>query len=546
MAAETLTLAVRTPGYRLTTDTVHHELGIDGFGSSASPGRPLLPQKTYLIALPPGAVVRSAAVTGTGLTPIPGSFRIEPAPVLEPLGEGDRFGALRERMQSEWKTNYDAVYTSDAAFPKSPGSLAGAGALRKYAYAAVSFCPFRYFPKTGALEFYSGATITVDYSLPDPGSDVARRQTLLMRDAAADKRAQRLFVNFSDVRGLYDISLGDPAPQHDTQVTADYVIITSPELIAAVNASDFISWKESLGFEVATILTTDIRIIARPGADLAEKTVTFFETNTRHGESKYVLIVGSPSAVPMRYCFADANNHVNNAGVPNASSGEVPADHYYADLSGPDATSWDLDGDGYYGEWGHDAPDFMAEVFVGRIPTIDPAKVTYTLDKLVRYEQDTGTWKHEALHAGAFAWFENEDYGGRELKDLATCIDSIETNCMGSWTIEHFSEQIGVQKSVYPWTPLSGVAFMNTWADGQFGVVNWVATGGPTAFMESTGAGTMVMVWPRRRIRRRSLSTGFLAPRRSSKMTTHRSSSRYPVWSVTRSQTRTATLASTC
>jgi hypothetical protein len=370
--------------------------------------------------------------------------------------------------------NYDAVYASDGAFPESQGELTGAGTLRKYAYAAVSFCPFRYSPNTGALEFYTGATITVDYSLPNPGSNAARRQTLLMRDTAADKRAQRLFANFSDIRGLYDVSLGDAAAsQQEVQVAANYLIITTPDLITAVGASNFISWKESLGFAVEPILTTDIRIIARPGVDLAEKIRNFLRDVYASWGVEYVLIVGSPSAVPMRYCFADANNHVNNAGVPNASSGEVPADHYYADLSSPDATSWDLDGDGYYGEWGHDAPDFMAEVFVGRIPTIDPAKVTYTLDKLVRYEQDTGTWKHHALHAGAFAWFENEDHSGRALKDLATCIDSIETGCMGSWTIEHFSEQIGVQKSVYPWTLLSGVAFMNAWADGQFGVVNW-------------------------------------------------------------------------
>jgi hypothetical protein len=44
---------------------------------------------------------------------------------------------------------------------------------------------------------------------------------------------------------------------------------------------------------------------------------------------------------------------------------------------------------------------------------------------------------------------------------------------MGTWTIDHFSEQIGIQKSVYPWSPLSGPAFMNAWKDGQCGVVNW-------------------------------------------------------------------------
>ncbi|UCG50543.1 MAG: T9SS type A sorting domain-containing protein [Candidatus Latescibacterota bacterium] len=481
LAAESLTLSIRTPEYTITSSDDNHRIEMDGYGFLLVPGKPGLPLKKFLIALPPGARVTSAHVRGTGATVLPGRFRIAPAPALQPLGDPDRFGELRERMQEEWQANYDAVYSSDRAFPEKRGALTGAGTLRKYAYAAVSFCPFSYSPRSGALEFYSGAQITVEYTLPAPGSDDALQQETLMRDTVADKRAERLFHNYAQMRTLYEppepylhIRNGttEPSPLN-TQGTPDYVILTTSALLPAITMSNFIPWKESLGYEVETVLVSDPEITSQPGADLAAKIRNFLRAQYAPWGIEYLLIVGDVSSVPMRYCYADYNNHTNNAGVPNASSGEVPTDYYYADLSNADGSSWDLDGDGFPGEWGQDLPDFLPEVFVGRIPTSNTSRITYTLQKLMQFEQDNGTWKHNALHAGAFAWFENEDFSGREVKDLATYLDSIETQVMVGWTVDHFSEQTGLVPSVYPWSPLNSTSFTNAWRNGQYCVVNW-------------------------------------------------------------------------
>jgi len=92
---------------------------------------------------------------------------------------------------------------------------------------------------------------------------------------------------------------------------------------------------------------------------------------------------------------------------------------------------------------------------------------------LTTFEQDTGTWKKRALHAGAIAYYANENYSGRELKDLATYLDSIEVDHMGGWIISHYSEQEGVAPSTYTWAALSEAAFISDWRNGQYGVVNW-------------------------------------------------------------------------
>lgn len=80
------------------------------------------------------------------------------------------------------------------------------------------------------------------------------------------------------------------------------------------------------------------------------------------------IMVGDYATVPMRICYPDPAFHVYNPGDPGLIAPGTPSDYYYADLSYPDALSWDLDGDGYLGEYSQDSPDFLADVAVGRIP----------------------------------------------------------------------------------------------------------------------------------------------------------------------------------
>jgi hypothetical protein len=255
------------------------------------------------------------------------------------------------------------------------------------------------------------------------------------------------------------------------QQTYDYVIVTTTGLLGAITSSDFIAWKESLGYRVQIVLTTDPEITTQPGVDLAERIRNFLRSVYGPWGIEYLLLVGNYATVPMRYCYPDPTNHTFNTG--DIYSGEVPTDYYYADLSWPDALSWDLDGDGFLGEYGQDMPDLLTEISVGRVPTSNPAEVVYSLNKLVAFEQDTGAWKNNALHGASFAWFENENYTGRELKDLATYIALVEDDFMAGWTISHYSEQAGLVPSIYPWQPLNANVFTADWRTGQYAVINW-------------------------------------------------------------------------
>jgi len=288
---------------------------------------------------------------------------------------------------------------------------------------------------------------------------------------------------------INDISL-TPRVHYSINEGYDYVIITSANLENSIVSSTFLSWKESLGFKIKIVKISDVLIQDQSGDDLPAKIRNFLREYYQIWGINYVLIVGGHETIPMRYCYPDPQNH--NFDIYSWSNGgEVPTDYYYADLSLSDAESWDSDGDGYYGEFKEDNPDFMAEVYVGRIPTSDSSEVTYTLDKIVVYEQDTREWKNNALQAGSMLFYKNQDrqYEIDHDIDGASCLYAIEEEIMGGWTISHYSEQEGLSPSKYNWDAISEPDFTSDWRNGKYAVVNWAGHG------SSTGVGRTIWDW---------------------------------------------------
>lgn len=441
-------------GYQIINTSNGQKIQMEGFNYLFSPGKPLLPAKTFLIALPPNARVESVTVKGLNATQLSGVYHITPTPPIIPLGDFDL--QKYTSLQKEWRENKKDAYLSDQPYPNMVGRFLGVGTLRKYFYVSVSLCPFRYHPKSGRLIHYNAAQIIINYSLSKNFQSHGIKE--LKMDTLADEKASELFVNYQQIKNLYHSRLN-----RNTE-TYDYVILTTSDLFDAINSSNFLGWKKSLGYNVKIVFISDELIISQPGVDLAERIRNFLRSYYITWGIKYVLLVGDYKTIPMRYCS------------PDPEAGEIPTDYYYADLSFPDADSWDLDDYGVYGEYGEDAPDFLADVYVGRIPTDDPVRITYALNKLVSFEKDSGEWKHHALNVGAFFYFTDE-ISGHPAIDGATCMDVIEKEVMENWTISHYSEQEGLETSVYKWRPLNEENFTSDWRNNRYSVVNWAAHG---------------------------------------------------------------------
>ncbi len=481
VSANSLSLVIPSGDFHLVRGAHGNRIVMEGFGFRVEPGKPALPEKRILIGLPPGARVSGVTVEAIGASLPLDVGLIEPAPQIVPLSDRE----LAETLKTKWETDVRAAYASNSAFPGQLAQIRGSGSLRKYAYASLSVCPFRYLPLSGKLSVYDAVRITVHFESPAAGSVPAWRETL-MNDQSVDHRASRLFVNYAQVEELYRAG---GAVDRSSASTYDYVIVTTDALSSAVDASSFVAWKTSQGYSVRTVLTSDAEITAQPGIDLAEQIRNFLRNYYGSWGIQYVLMVGDYATVPMRYCYPNPDDHTHNPGNYVNAGGSVPTDFYYADLSYADNVSWDADGDGYHGEYLEDSPDFLAEVYVGRIPTSDPTRITYALDKITTFEQNSGAWKNRALQPGSILFFENQDYLGYPKIDGSTLLDLIETDLMSGWPVSHYTERDGLSPSSFPWPAVSLAAFIDDWRTGQYGVVNWSGHGAPY------GVGRTVWEW---------------------------------------------------
>lgn len=433
----------------------------EGYGYFSSPGEPLLPYKNFLIALPPGGIVENVYFKEGKMTKLQGKYFIMPSPQILFLDKSDE--NISNILRKEWKENMK-IYYSDEPYPEEIGKMRGYGTFRKYSYVSVSICPFKYHPKSGELFYLNSAKIIINYKF-DEKDDLEK----IKWDDFADEKASKLFYNYEEIKNLYKPHGIKPVLKENY----DYVIITEESLLNAIQSSEFIEWKQSLGYKIKFVFTTDEEIQNQEGRDLAEKIRNFLRDYYMDWGIKYVLLVGDYKTIPMRYCSPN----------PYWLDGKVPTDAYYADLSYSDEESWNSNGDAYYGVYGQDNPDFLAEVYVGRIPTSDASRISYTLNKIVKFEKDVGSWKRSALHGGAMLFYANEDhnYDINHNIDGASCLDAIEKDFMKGWNISHYSEHEGLSPSKYEWKALNEESFTYDWRNGQYAIVNWAAHGAPTS-----------------------------------------------------------------
>ena len=90
----------------------------------------------------------------------------------------------------------------------------------------------------------------IEYLLSSANSFETFALENLKWDTQYDEKASKLFVNYENVKDLYQSSeyFNKPLMQ-----TYDYAIITADDLIDAVISSDFIDWKTSLDFDVKIV-----------------------------------------------------------------------------------------------------------------------------------------------------------------------------------------------------------------------------------------------------------------------------------------------------
>ncbi len=173
----------------------------------------------------------------------------------------------------------------------------------------------------------------------------------------------------------------------------EYVAISPSGLARHLGA--LVEWKADRGVP-SQVFTLEGIVAQYPGRDDAERVHNFLQDlyfNVTYGSLRWLLLVGDPEVMPVRYLWADRDHSGRRTAPQNLYLGDM----YFSCLG----SDWDLDGDGVYGEPGEEDP--TPELYVGRIAATLPTEVEAAVDKTLAYELDPpgGDWYSNAFLAGA-------------------------------------------------------------------------------------------------------------------------------------------------
>lgn len=395
---------------------------IKGFSWHQSPGNPRLPGRILNVLLPPEADLSTVQVS------IEQSSAKELDKLLD-VGPCPPYAAQQEKSRLYWGKNKNIVngrnslvYGVNAKFPSNTVQLVTVGKYGELKYAKIRFMPVQYNPVKKKLTFHTGIRCRLEFATvekPASSADALRRLN--------DPTTQKIFTN-ADEAGQWYLS-GEPEDAERATSGAlsgtGYLIVTTSAISETTVLDDFIAHKEGQGWTV-TVATEDDYGWAT-GQTRCDNIRTWLQSHYQPAtlDLKYVLLVGDPrvdgDGVPMKMCYPLGKNY-NPTGWPKYT----PTDYYYADLTG----DWGVDGDSWDGEYGskqdgdEGGVDFMAEVYVGRIPVYslgDGTTLTGILDKIINYQNASipdRKWRRSILLPESFS-DENTDgaYLAEEMLD---------------------------------------------------------------------------------------------------------------------------------
>jgi hypothetical protein len=467
------TINLETPKYSIHfTPEGYHKIALKGFYSYGIPGYPDLPSKIYRIALPPHSDLHTVTIETDGAESVSlGTYDIQELPAMATWIDGEKIISDKPNL-----------YSNDAYYPEKAVEFLGTSQMRKWRILNIKYNPFQYNPVTKDLCFISNVTVTIRYTSHGMGA-VSEWE---LSDTVMDERAQKILHNFSESKAFYIPPLIVPRPSQ----THNFVIITTNSIVSSsTKLTDFTNYLTSKGYSPLVITEDDYGILTgQPPNGTAEKIRQWLINNYLSYSIEYVLLIGNPDPsgdVPMKMCWPRRLYSTYR---------ESPTDYFYADLTG----DWDLDGDGYFGEYPDDdgtgGVDFANEVYVGRIPVYSGvANLDSVLTKTINYGNSSSiTWRKNALLPMSYS---DPSTDGANLSEYMKS-DYLTPAGISTWTL-YMQGSVCAQadSSFTSDEELLDGATQTRWTTNPYGMVWWWGHGNSTtAYLgyDTCGWGTIM------------------------------------------------------
>ncbi len=481
-----LSFQVTAPDYTIAVDANgYHKISLPGYKSYAVPGYPDLPAKLLRFAVPPTAMKTTIKVeyTEEGSVSL-GTFAIEALPAMATWVD---FTKIIDAVPG--------IYSQNAFYPKHPVEYQGLSQMRKWRIVSLKYTPFQYNPVSRELRFIPRATIRIVYE--QAGMSPSTQLTFI--DTVMDKRARKLLQNYTQSVEWYTAEL--PLPRQSGETYNYAIITTNATRNDSTKLVDFQDYLVSKGFSPILVTEDDYGGLTGQTPDgTAEKIRQWLINNYQGMGIEYVLLIGNPDPddpsdgsdtvgdLPMKMCWPRNNE---------SSYKESPTDYFYADLTG----NWDLDGDGYFGEFGtvygaadcdrgDGGVDLLNEVYVGRIPVYagGVAQLDSVLSKIIAYGNAVAIdWRDNVLLPMSFS---DASTDGAHLAERMVA-DYLTPNSFIDYKMYMQGSLCGASDSTFVSDEeLVSGATKTKWRDNPYGMVWWWGHGSQSgAYLGYDGCG---------------------------------------------------------
>ncbi len=240
IASNKITIPIETPISKIEQTRITAE----DFGVLLIPGKPILPAKTVLVAIPPGSEIISVKVKEKKLE------RVDT--VLIPVYE---------------TTNTDSFYIERSnemslLYPEDAGREIGRLVFRNYNLVKIMITPFAYHLSKQIL--YERKGIEIEIKVKSQKSKVKSQ----IIDTTMDNIIKDYVINFDDTRKWYEIE--------KREEKFDYLLVIPEEYKA--KAKRFISWKQSIGHRMKIVNPDELDLIKEKHIDWGVKYMLFVGT----------------------------------------------------------------------------------------------------------------------------------------------------------------------------------------------------------------------------------------------------------------------------
>ena len=437
---ESITKTVHFSHSELIIDTirggdgeVYNILSYEDLMNEGELGVPALPIKHVSIPIPYYAENISLRVENSDVTSVVLANRILPIQEDVPT--------LLGKYNTSFVTGDSNIYSLTFPYPEQSAqivSIPTIGGNSRFVRIAIS--PIQYYPKYNKIDFSDLINISVDYTIPKAKNKLLAGQT----------------------RDFQTYNIGIPF--------YEYCVITCDSLKGSFER--LIAWRRQNGYNAGVVCKEDIL----NNAYIIGDTVSSIYDNAGKirqylqfvsGITKYVLLGGNDSIIPIRYGTGDNDYWTQNTHEPNDY--KIPSDFYFSELS----SNWKADNDVFYGER-NDNLNYGGQLYVGRILCTKPQEVENYTNKLLRYELNPGNGDTPYLTK---AFFQQADdlqltSGGGQANIVAAALG-------GNFTTKKIIQEVPNARSSDTVSPFGKevIDSMKT----HYGYVNWFGHGHPNA-----------------------------------------------------------------